>query len=243
MNSTLAKLHVIRKRTEDLQSTHMTIPTESFDNLRDQFFAEAEKLKVLYSDLNDFKPANYQDGKMNALTRGYQRYVCRELISDIDYFLGFVDRMESVQIPNLQVTTEGLFFAGQHFDALLKFSEIIENAKSEVILIDSYVDEKVLNVLTSKTENVACKVLTLEKSISKLIPFIEQFNKQNKNLEVRSSDKFHDRFVIIDQNEFYHFGASIKDAGNKGFMFSKIEQDFIKKGLLNEFNDQWSDKT
>ncbi len=95
--------------------------------------------------------------------------------------------------------------------------------------------------MASKNTNVSCKVLTLQKSLSNsLQTFIEAFNKQSKNLEVKPSSIFHDRFVIIDRTKFYHFGASIKDAGNKGFMFSKIEQDFIKQELLKQFDAEWT---
>ena len=136
---------------------------------------------------------------------------------------------------------EGIFFSGQNFDALLKFSEIIAKAKSEIILIDNYLDEKILEMLGSKNIDVKCKVLTLKKSFSNnLKAFVDAFNRQHKNLEVKTTSVFHDRFIILDKSNFYHFGASIKDAGNKGFMFSKIEKDAIKKQLLQEVESEWS---
>ena len=70
--------------------------------------------------------------------------------------------------------------------------------------------------------------------------FIEAFNKQHQNLEVKSTSAFHDRFIILDKTNFYHFGASLKDAGHKGFMFSKIEENFIKNILLENIEIEWA---
>ncbi len=241
MNEVAAKLKAIRERTKGLMEIHASPPKILFDNLQNQFFIEEEKLKIQFPLLADFKHENYNrylSGQDN-----YFKWAPKALIHDIDYFLNFLNDIDNIQFPNLKVSNEGIYFAGQHFDALLKFNEIISNAKKEIILIDSYINEKVLEVLASKKENVVCRILTFEKSVSKsLSVFIEAFRKQYENLEIKYSNKFHDRFVIIDGKEFYHFGASIKDAGNRGFMFSKIEQDFIKENLLNKFEEQWNKK-
>ncbi len=197
------------------------------------------KLKVEHKELQDFSPQNYE--QIYAQHNSYYGWATRALIADIDYFINFLISIESIQLPNVSVSDEGVYFTGQHFDALLKFNEIISTTVNEIILIDNYLNEKILELLASKNINVLCKVLTLQKSLTtSLQTFVEAFNKQNKNLEVKTSSIFHDRFVIIDRLKFYHFGASIKDAGNKGFMFSKIEQDFIKQELLKQFEVEWT---
>lgn len=66
-----------------------------------------------------------------------------------------------------------------------------------------------------------------------------EFNKQYGGLYIRTSKEFHDRFVIIDNTDFYHFGASIKDLGNKGFMFSRIEEPEIIKNLSSKLSQEW----
>jgi hypothetical protein len=237
MNSTLAKLNALKDRVASVQGLHSSIPIDIFISLRDQFLKEMKKLIIEFSDLADFTPQNYQQflhGK-----NSYLKFATRALIADIEYFTTFLTKIETVQTPNVKVSDEGVFFAGQHFDALLKFNDIISKATKEIILIDNYLSEKILELLANKNDDVLCRVLTNMKSITSLNTFIEAFNIQHKNLAVKTTNAFHDRFVVIDQTDFYHFGASIKDAGKKGFMFSKIEQDFIKEGLLKHIEIEW----
>ncbi len=239
MNSTLSKLKALKNRVESVQNLHNSIPEDIFSSLRDQFLKEVVKIKDEYSELQDFTPQNYNQfkGPFNS----YYSWATRALIADVDYFVDFLTNIETVHTPNVKVSEEGVYFTGQHFDALLKFNDIISKAVSEIILIDNYLNEKILELLGSKNNNVLCRVLTLEKSLTQTLKtFVEAFNKQHKKLEVKTSSVFHDRFVILDKEHFYHFGASIKDAGNKGFMFSKIEEDFIKKQLLQEFEAEWT---
>jgi hypothetical protein len=238
MNSTLAKLIALKDRVTRVQGIHRTPPSDIFVNLRDQFLKEVDKLKAEYDDLQDFTPQNYEQFQVGQ--NAYYSWATRALIADIEYYVNYLTNIESVQTLKVKVSEEGIYFAGQHFDALLKFNDIISKAKKEIILIDSYINEKILEILASKNSAVSCRVLTLDKSLSPSIKaFIDVFNKQYKNLEVKTSSAFHDRFVVIDQNDFYHFGASIKDVGNKGFMFSKIEQDFIKAGILEKIETEW----
>lgn len=233
-----AKLIALKERVINIQKIHCKIPCETFDNMSNQFLKEAEKLKTKFTELEDFIPSNYNEFKTHY--NAYFSWASKALISDINFFIDFIENVEPDDFePN--ISEEGIFFSGQNFDALLKFNEIISRAKSEIILIDNYLDESVLEVLGSKNINVKCKVLTLKRSLNNTLKaFIDAFNKQHQNLEVKTSSVFHDRFLILDMTDFYHFGASIKDAGNKGFMFSKIEEDFIKKQLLQEIEKEWT---
>ena len=239
MNSTLAKLIALKKRIVSVQEIHNTLPEDIFVSLRDQFLKEEAKLKIEFSDLQDFTPQNYE--QFHAEDNSYFKWATRALIADIEYFLNFLTNIETIQTPNVKVSEEGVYFAGQHFDALLKFNEIISKATNEIILIDNYLNENILELLASKNSNVKCRVLTLEKTLNQTLKtFIEAFNKQHHNLEVKTTAVFHDRFVVLDKSDFYHFGSSIKDAGNKGFMFSKIEENFIKDGLLQHVESEWT---
>jgi|ERR1035437_7669384 hypothetical protein len=238
MNSILAKLTALRERVDGVQNIHSEPPANIFVSMRDQFISESEKVKETFPDLKDFIPQQYE--QFRADPHSYYRWATRALITDIDYFINYLKHVTSVQVPEMKVSDEGMYFAGQQFDALLKFNEFIAKATKEIILIDGFLNEKILELLASKNPSVICRVLTYQKSITpSLNTFIEAFKKQFSNLEVRTSAKFHDRFVIIDQSDYYHFGASIKDAGNKGFMFSKIGQDFIKDSLIAEFELEW----
>ncbi len=113
----------------------------------------------------------------------------------------------------------GIFFNGQIFDAYVLLSDLIKSAKVSIILIDNYIDESVLTLL-SKNQNVQFTLYT--QNISKKLQLdIEKYNKQYCNLEVKITKKFHDRFLICDET-IYHFGASFKDLGNKVFAVNKM---------------------
>ena len=121
---------------------------------------------------------------------------------------------------------QGVFFDGQVFDAYSFVSKLIRNARTSIILIDNYVDDSVLTLLTKKQEQV--EVLILSKNISKQLSLdVQKANMQYPKIQVKAFQKAHDRFLIIDQKEVYHIGASLKDLGKKWFAFSKIEADSL----------------
>jgi len=113
----------------------------------------------------------------------------------------------------------GIFFNGQIFDAYVLLSDLINSAKVSIILIDNYIDESILTLL-SKNQNVQFTLYTQNTS-KKLQLDIEKYNKQYRNLEVKITKNFHDRFLICDET-VYHFGASFKDLGNKVFAVNKM---------------------
>lgn len=118
---------------------------------------------------------------------------------------------------------QGLFFDGQIFDAYTFISDLIKSAKRSIVLIDNYVDESVLTLL-SKNPNVKTTLYT--HTVSKQLKLdIEKYNQQYGNLSVQTNKTFHDRFMIIDGKETYHIGASLKDAGKKVFALSKMTLD------------------
>lgn len=159
-----------------------------------------------------------------------------------DDFFGELDEPQAVEVPAMKVTREGVFFAGQYFDAFQKVAEIISQARKTLTIIDGYIDERVLNVLTAKDANVRVDILT--KSVTPAIKTAAlTFNMQYRNLSIRTSASFHDRFVIVDDKEFYHFGASIKDLGNRGFMFSLIEEPDVMDALRNKLAQEWAKAT
>ena len=124
-----------------------------------------------------------------------------------------------------------IFFEGQIYDAYSLIIDIIKRAKSKIMIIDNYIDDSVLKMLEKKNTNVEVIIITSNKSnISKLD--IQKFNKEYPVLKIAKIDKFHDRFIIIDNKELYHCGASIKDLGKKCFGINKIDNiDIINKFL------------
>lgn len=131
--------------------------------------------------------------------------------------------------------TQGIFYDGQVFDAYELTSKIIKTAKQTIILIDNYIDESVITHLSKKNKNV--NVIILTKNISKQLELdIKKANEQYGNFEIRKFDKSHDRFLIIDNVEVYHLGASLKDLGKKWFAFSKLEPQHLSS-LFIQIND------
>jgi len=133
-----------------------------------------------------------------------------------------VDQID-LQINTQLIPNQGVFFDGQIFDAYELASRIIRSAKNEIILIDNYIDESTITHLSKKAEKT--KVLLLTKTISKQLTLdVKKANEQYGNFEAKQLTTSHDRFLIIDRNELYHIGASLKDLGKKWFAFSKMEK-------------------
>ena len=125
-----------------------------------------------------------------------------------------------------------IFFDGQIYDAYSIIVDIIRKANKKILIIDNYVDDSVLKMLTKKKNNVEVVILTSDKSNIQQID-IQKFNKEYPILKVAKSNKFHDRFIVIDNKEMYHLGASIKDLGKKCFAINKIEDIEIIKKVIN----------
>jgi hypothetical protein len=139
-----------------------------------------------------------------------------------------------LQINTHMIPTQGVFFDGQVFDAYVLVSKIISSAKKTIVLIDNYVDESVLVHLSKKQKNVTVSILT--KNIGKQLQLdVEKANTQYQGITVKSFDKSHDRFLIIDENDIYHLGASLKDLGKKWFAFSKLNKSSIGNILNSIF--------
>lgn len=116
---------------------------------------------------------------------------------------------------------EGVFCDGQIFDAYVFASQLVKSAKSRVVLIDNYIDESVLLLLSKRNENVAATIITRQAG-QMLKQDLTKHNTQYLTVDVKVTDRVHDRFLIIDDN-VYHIGASLKDLGKKLFAFSKME--------------------
>lgn len=117
-----------------------------------------------------------------------------------------------------------IFYDGQIFDAYLFVNDIIKTAKSSIKLIDNYVDESTLVLFTKRDAGVSMKIYT--KDISRKLQLdLQKHNAQYQKIEIEKFELSHDRFLIIDETEVYHFGASLKDLGNKWFAVSKLSID------------------
>src|SRR5690554_3152820 len=170
----------------------------------------------------------------------------RMLISNASLFQR-LDKMELKQLESDQKFEEifkalesdklhsekGIFYDGQVFDAYTFVSDIIRNAESSIILLDNYVDDTVLTLLGKRNTNVTATIYT--KSVSNQLRLdLQRYNSQYPPIEVEVFSDAHDRFLIIDQTELYHIGASLKDLGKKWFAFSRMDiEDGRRLQILN----------
>lgn len=161
--------------------------------------------------LKDYLLKGYAiNNRMNRLEDNFE--ALKNKVNEIDL------RISTNAIPN-----QGVFFDGQVFDAYELTSKIIRSTKQSIVLIDNYIDESVLTHLSKKSKGV--KVLLLTKTISKQLDLdVKKANAQYGNFEVKTFTQSHDRFLIVDGNEVYHLGASLKDLGKKWFAFSKLNK-------------------
>ena len=127
-----------------------------------------------------------------------------------------------------------VFFEGQIYDAYSLIIDIIKKANKKILIIDNYIDDSVLKMLAKKKNNVEVVILTSDKSNINVLD-IKKFNKEYPLLKVAKTNKFHDRFIIIDNKQMYHLGASIKDLGKKCFGINKIEDMKIIEKIVNLF--------
>lgn len=114
---------------------------------------------------------------------------------------------------------QGIFFDGQVFDAYTFVADIIRSAQSSIILIDNYIDDTILTLLSKRNKNVRATIYT-QKVTSQLQLDISKHNAQYPHIEVKTYTQSHDRFLVIDSKIVYHIGASLKDLGKKWFAFS-----------------------
>lgn len=127
---------------------------------------------------------------------------------------------------------EGVFYNGQIFDAYKFVSDLIKSAKHSLLLIDNYVDATTLLLLSKRHEGVSATIYT-SKINDQLRLDLEKHNAQYPPIQIRCYKESHDRFLLIDETDVYHIGASLKDLGKKLFAFSKMhESGELIKGLL-----------
>ena len=144
------------------------------------------------------------------------------------YERNFEKIFDELQNKKQKEFNEKIFFNGQIYDSYSLIIDIIKSAKEKIVIIDNYIDDSILKMLSKKNENVEAIIITSEKSnLNKLD--INKFNKQYPIVKIAKKDKFHDRFITIDNKELYHCGASLKDLGKKCFAINKMNDiNFLK---------------
>lgn len=157
--------------------------------------------------------------------------IFRKIITMEDKFVEYDEKFELVfdELQRNKIVNQKLFFDGEIYDAYSLLIDIIGKANKRIVIIDNYIDKTIFDILSYKNKNV--EVILITKNVKKLD--VEKYNSQYGKVEIIISDKFHDRFIIIDNKELYHVGASLKDLGNKCFGLSKIEDKEYLQKILN----------
>ncbi len=120
--------------------------------------------------------------------------------------------------------TQGIFYDGEVYDAYLFVLNLIKSAKESIVLVDNYIDESVLTILSKRQADVTAAIYT--KNITAQLELdIKKHNAQYPKITLKKFDASHDRFLILDSKELYHIGASLKDLGKKWFAFSKFDME------------------
>ncbi len=145
----------------------------------------------------------------------------RQIATDtkVDAILARLDAGES--------PPQGVFFAGQLWDACSLVEHLVARAKASILLIDSWVGPGTLDMLAKKRSGVSVEIVTTSKGGKLAASDLAKFNAQYPTLSVRTSANFHDRFLILDDKELFHIGASLKDLGRKCFAFSTLDPTLI----------------
>ncbi len=159
----------------------------------------------------------------NAVLKEYllRGYVINQRVERLEQRVAKTEEQIGFFVRTALPPVEGVFYDGQVFDAYTFVADLIRSAHERVVLIDNYVDDSVLKTLTKRNEGVSAKIIT--RKISETLQVdLERHNRQYSSIDINTSDRYHDRFLIID-NTVYHLGASLKDLGKKLFAFNKME--------------------
>lgn len=150
-------------------------------------------------------------------------YSINQRLLDLEHTVAEHSRKIDFFVRTALPPVEGIFYNGQIFDAYKFVTDLIRSAKHSLVLVDNYVDETTLLMLSKRNEGVSSTIYTSK--ISKQLQLdLEKHNSQYPPIQVRTYKDSHDRFLLIDETEFYHIGASIKDLGKKIFAFSKMNE-------------------
>lgn len=135
--------------------------------------------------------------------------------------------------------SEAFHPAGSQHDAFVQIRGILQTATTELIIVDTYVDETLWGLLTNVRDFVNLRVLTMKAKADFALEakhFIEQ---HGHRVEARKTDDYHDRFIVVDHMTVWHLGASIKDAGKKAFALTEFERSSIRKSVIEDIEATW----
>jgi len=221
------KKNIFRSKCLNFLSLSFDNPENGYKKEFEENIAEVSQLHLM--NFNRSLPISFTVDQFK-----YAKSLLEKYIEVTEFVINFRNHLPS------ETSEEGIFFKGQYFDAVYQLNKIISVAKTEIDIVDNYIDIDLLAFLKSAQQNISIKILTSNYNINNLKQALRSFQQQYSNIEIKETNSYHDRFIIIDNASFYHFGASLKDMGRRTFMFSKINQPLIQQAFIAEFNAEWN---
>lgn len=225
------KQPAISKHLKNIFSNGELIETSVYSIL-EYTASDGKKYKTGFYNLDAILSVGYRVNSRNAtMFRIWANGILKEYLMKGYVLNQRIDRLEKKMLEHDQKfdlliktslpPSEGIFYDGQIFDAYKFTVDLVKSARKSIILIDNYIDESVLMLLSKRAKGVHVTIYT--SNISKQLRLdVEKFNAQYEPVEIKVFTKSHDRFLIIDNEAIYHIGASLKDLAKKWFAFSKI---------------------
>jgi hypothetical protein len=173
-------------------------------------------IQISISIIDQFVRYRQLDSKFQQIDQRFQT-VEEDIAVQKKHITQLLDRFHFDKKPN-----QGIFFNNQIFDAYTFSSDLIKSAKKSVVLIDNYIDETTLLQLSKRNAKVTCVIYT-ERITQEIQLDLKKYNTQYAPIEMRILKNVHDRFLILDNKELYHLGASLKDLGKRWFAFSRMD--------------------
>ncbi len=192
-----------------------------------------QKYVTIYYSLDAILSVGYRVNSKNAtLFRRWANGVLKEYLlkgysvnrrlTELEHTVAEHSRKIDFFVRTSLPPVEGIFYDGQIFDAYKFATDLIRSARKSLLLIDNYVDESVLLMLSKRNTGVEADIYT--QAVSRQLQLdLQKHNSQYPPIGLHTYKKCHDRFLIIDGTEVWHIGASLKDLGKKMFAFSKLE--------------------
>lgn len=195
--------------------------------------ADGKKYRVKYYNLDVIISIGYRVKSIrgtqfrqwaNKVLKEYllKGYSVNRRLTELEHTVAEHSRKIDFFVRTLLPPVEGIFYEGQIFDAYKFAADLIRSAEKSILLIDNYVDESVLLMLSKRKAGVTADIHTQAVG-NQLKLDLQKHNSQYAPIKIHTYKKCHDRFLIIDDAKVYHIGASLKDLGKKMFAFSKLD--------------------
>ncbi|MBM4030689.1 MAG: hypothetical protein FJ291_02765 [Planctomycetes bacterium] len=230
--------------------TELYLPLNLVDNLLNQYDQTAEALRSQHgAPFEDLQRAERpQQADVLAGTCGGPRMISRRILDAlqlrVDYCLAVVSDVLARGGSTLSVKKQGAFFAGQQFDAFKLVHDIASVAGKSIEIVDAYLGVDMLDLLQCTNPGVTIKLVTDDRHLrADVTRAAQKFNldaSRHGRVAMRTSRAFHDRFLIVDDTDYYHFGASFNHLGSRGCMFSLIEEPGVKTTVRQMFDQEWA---